>query len=145
MGRKPKNSPLDKATDLTSGGATADLVVPVQKEGDPLGQTKDLQTQVDSVGSPMNPPQETTGVASQAIPSPINLGAGTNRMLEPQTTGVPIGSGSNGPMSMPTNTLQNFLVNAKRMTQDPIFDELLSEDFLEEEVNDTNAQSFLGL
>ena len=67
-------------------------------------------------------------------------------MLEPITTGVPIGAGSNGTMPLQTNTLHNFLLNAKQLTQDPVFDELLSGMFEEEEqIMEDNPQDFFGL
>ena len=51
MVRKP--SKLKQNTDMKVDGAYADIVVPPQAKGDSLGQTKDLQTQVDAVGGPL--------------------------------------------------------------------------------------------
>ena len=57
----------------------------------------------------------------------MNIAAPTTRQFEPNTAGIPVGPGSNGPRVIaPTNTLQNFLIVAKEITQDPIFDELLA-------------------
>ena len=39
--RGRKNSALTESTDMTGGGAYADIVVPPQAEGDSFGQTKD--------------------------------------------------------------------------------------------------------
>ena len=64
-----------------------------------------------------------------ALPQPINISAPTNNQFEPNTAGIPVGPGDNGPRVIPTNTLQNFLIAAKELTKDPIFDELL-EDYI---------------
>tara|TARA_R100000742_G_C4276426_1_gene97475 strand:+ start:233 stop:679 length:447 start_codon:yes stop_codon:yes gene_type:complete len=148
MGRASKQGrAFDEATDMTGSGAYADIVVPPQAEGDSLGQTKNLQTQVDAVKSTMGPEgMVPASLAKNAITSPVNIGGATDRMLEPITTGVPIGAGSNGTMPLQTNTLHNFLLNAKRLTQDPVFDELLSGMFEEEEqIMEDNPQDFFGL
>jgi len=39
----------------------------------------------------------------------------------------------------------NFLTVAKQITQDPIFDELMLEDFLDEDALEANPQNFFGI
>lgn len=146
MGRKPKRPELAEATDLTGGGAYQDIVVPPRKEGDPTGQSAQLQTQVDAIATQV--PDGITapsGVAPQAMPRPINLGAPTNKPFEPNTSGIPLGAGPSGPEGIPTDTLMNFLTVAKEITKDPIFDELMLEDFLDEDALEPNPQNFFGI
>jgi len=146
MGRKPKRPELKEATDLTQAGAFADIVVPPQTEGDPYGQTAQLQAQTDAIARPVpSQPVGPSGTAPQAMPRPINLGAPTNKPFEPNTSGIPIGAGANGPEGIPTDTLMNFLTVAKQITQDPIFDELMLEDFLDEDALEANPQNFFGI
>ena len=105
--RGRKNSALTESTDMTGGGAYADIVVPPQAEGDSFGQTKDLQTQVDAVINPVN---ATLGNAAPMMPpSPVNLGAATNKLNEPITSGIPLGAGDNGGLNMGTDTVNNFI------------------------------------
>ena len=59
MVRKP--SKLKQNTDMKVDGAYADIVVPPQTKGDSLGQTKNLQTQVDAVGGPLAQEVAATG------------------------------------------------------------------------------------
>lgn len=125
--RGRKSSALNEATDLTGGGAYADIVVPPQTEGDSFGQTAALQEQVDAV-NPMTQSVVDTGGMPRAPRGPINLGAPTNNMNEPIQSGIPIGPGDNGTQPMPTSTINNFLIAAKRNFNDPIFDELLEAD-----------------
>jgi len=122
--RGRKNKDLAAATDMTGGGAYADIVVPPQAEGDSFGQTKDLQTQVDAV---KNEVAATGGMPRAAMmpPSPVNLGAATNKPNEPVTSGIPLGAGDNGGLNMGTDTVSNFIKAAKIEFPDPIWDELL--------------------
>ena len=59
------------------------------------------------------------------IPSPLNIGAGTQYPNEPITTGVSIGMGDSGPQPVQTKTVENFILEAKAVFPDPIWDELL--------------------
>lgn len=146
MGRKPKRPELAEATDLTGGGAYQDIVVPPRKEGDPTGQSAQLQAQADAIATPVKDGiTAPSGVAPQAMPRPINLGAPTNKPFEPNTSGIPLGAGPNGPEGIPTDTLMNFLTVAKEITKDPIFDELMLEDFLDEDALEPNPQNFFGI
>ncbi len=121
--RGRKNKDLAAATDMTGGGAYADIVVPPQAEGDSFGQTKDLQTQVDSVSNPAD--ANLVNAARMIPPSPVNLGAATNKLNEPITSGIPLGAGDNGGLNMGTDTVSNFIKAAKIEFPDPIWDELL--------------------
>lgn len=121
--RGRRNSALTEATDMTGGGAYADIVVPPQVEGDSFGQTKDLQTQVDSVSNPAD--ANLVNAARMIPPSPVNLGAATNKLNEPITSGIPLGAGDNGGLNMRTDTVNNFIQAAKLEFPDPIWDELL--------------------
>ena len=121
--RGRRNSALTEATDMTGGGAYADIVVPPQVEGDSFGQTKDLQTQVDSVSNPAD--SNLVNAARMIPPSPVNLGAATNKLNEPITSGIPLGAGDNGGLNMRTDTVNNFIQAAKLEFPDPIWDELL--------------------
>ena len=121
--RGRRNSALTEATDMTGGGAYADIVVPPQVEGDSFGQTKDLQTQVDSVSNPAD--ANLVNAARMIPPSPVNLGAATNKLNDPITSGIPLGAGDNGGLNMRTDTVNNFIQAAKLEFPDPIWDELL--------------------
>ena len=146
MGRKPKRPELAQATDLTGGGAYQDIVVPPRKEGDPTGQSAELAAQTAAIATPVpSEPMTPSGARPQAIGRPINLSAPTNRPYEPITSGIPIGAGANGPEGIPTDTLMNFLTVAKQITKDPIFDELMLEDFLDEDAIEANPQNFFGI
>ena len=125
--RGRKSKALQEATDLTQGGAFADIVAPPRKEGDPTGQTTMLEEQAGAI-SPM---QEGGGpqMARPPMPvSPMNLAAPTNKVAEPNTAGIPIGLGDNGPAPIQTDTIRNFLIAGKRNFPDPIWDELLEAD-----------------
>ena len=124
-GRKSKE--LQEATDLTQGGAFADIVAPPRKEGDPTGQTTMLEEQAGAI-SPM---QESGGpqMARPPMPvSPMNIAAPTNKPNEPITSGIPLGLGDNGPTQIMTDTVANIFKAAKRVLPDPIWDELLEAD-----------------
>ena len=121
--RGRKNTALNEATDMTGNGAFADIVAPPRKEGDPTGQSTALDAQAGAIrptGGQMSP-----GVPPPGIPSPINIGAGTQYPNEPITTGVNIGMGDSGPQPVPTKTVENFILEAKVAFPDPIWDELL--------------------
>ena len=60
--------------------------------------------------------------------SPMNLAAPTNKVAEPNTAGIPLGLGDNGPAPIQTDTIRNFLIAGKRNFPDPIWDELLEAD-----------------
>ena len=113
-GRKP--SALTQETDMTGGGAYADIVAPTRMEP--------------NVGR---------------IPQPMNLSAPTTKQFEPNTAGIPVGPGSNGPRVIPTNTLQNFLITAKNLTNDPIFDELLAEDIVPQPQLGKDPEDYFGI
>ena len=143
-GRKP--SQLKQVTDTRVDGAYADIVVPPQAEGDPFGQTAALQAQKDAIAPIEQEVVQTGGMPNVGnLPRPINLGAPTNRPFEPNTSGIPIGPGSNGPRVIATNTLQNFLTVAKEITGDPIFDELLNEDIIPEPALGKDPQDYFGI
>ena len=80
-----------------------------------------------------------------ALARPLNIAAPTYGVFEPNTAGIPVGPGSNGPRIAPTNTLQNFLLVAKEITQDPIFDELLNEDIIPEPALGKDPQDYFGI
>lgn len=125
--RGRKSKALQEATDLTQGGAFADIVAPPRKEGDPTGQTTMLEEQAGAV-SPM---QESGGpqMARPPMPvSPMNIAAPTNKPNEPITSGIPFGLGDNGPTEIMTDTVANIFKAAKRVLPDPIWDELLEAD-----------------
>lgn len=67
MVRKP--SALNKNTDTKVDGAYADIVAPPTAEGDPFGQTKAIQNQIDAIGGPVA--QEV--VATGGMPNVGNL------------------------------------------------------------------------
>lgn len=130
--RGRKNKALEEATDLTQSGAFADIVAPPRKEGDPTGQSTALDNQAGAISPP-----EATGVQESAaftqalqqqLRQPINLSAPTNKPSEPITSGIPFGAGDNGATPFATDTVNNFLIAAKRVFNDPIFDELLEAD-----------------
>jgi len=143
-GRKP--SKLKQATDIKVDGAYYDVVAPPRMEGDPTGQTAALEAQTEAIDVIDQETALTSGVPNVgALPSPVNIAAPTNRQFEPNTAGIPIGPGSNGPRIAPTNTLQNFLLVAKEITQDPIFDELLNEDIIPEPALGKDPQDYFGI
>lgn len=121
-----KSKELKEATDMTGGGAYQDIVAPPRMEGDPTGQTTALESQIAAVGgSPAvdaGPPGQ---IQRGAVPQPISLSAPTNRPSEPITSGIPFGPGNNGPEAIATNTVDNFLMAARNIFPDPIFDQLL--------------------
>lgn len=126
--RGRKSKALQEATDMTQGGAFADIVAPPRKEGDPTGQTTALEQQAEAI-SPMQP--QTPGLgAAPSVPNmtPMNISAPTNKPAEPITSGIPLGLGDNGPTPMPTDTVANIFKAAKRALPDPIWDELLEAD-----------------
>jgi len=126
--RGRKNKALQEATDLTQAGAFADIVAPPRKEGDPTGQTTALDNQAGAI-SPIADEPLPRQPRQPAIPSaPINLSAPTNKPSEPVTSGIPFGAGDNGAKPFATDTVNNFLIAAKRVFNDPIFDELLEAD-----------------
>ena len=126
--RGRKNKALEEATDLTQSGAFADIVAPPRKEGDPTGQSTALDNQAGAI-SPVAEESLPSQPSQPMIPaSPINLSAPTNKPSEPITSGIPFGAGDNGATSFATDTVNNFLIAAKRVFNDPIFDELLEAD-----------------
>ena len=143
-GRKP--SPLTQATDMTGSGTFADVVAPTRMEGDPTGQTAAIQAQIDAAPPVDQEAALTSGPPNVGrIPQPMNLSAPTNKQFEPNTAGIPVGPGSNGPRVIPTNTLQNFLITAKNLTNDPIFDELLAEDIVPQPQLGKDPEDYLGI
>ncbi len=125
--RGRKSKALQEATDLTQGGAFADIVAPPRKEGDPTGQTTMLENQAGAI-SPIQ--TDIPSAPTQQMPmSPINLSAPTNKPAEPITSGIPLGAGDNGPTPLSTDTVSNILKAAKSILPDPIWDELLEADF----------------
>ena len=124
-GRKSKS--MQEATDLTQGGAFADIVAPPRKEGDPTGQTTALENQAGAI-SPMQTSTPTSPRPQMPV-SPINIAAPTNKPAEAITSGIPIGAGDNGPTPVPTDTVANIFKAAKSVLPDPIWDELLEADF----------------
>ena len=119
-----KSKELKEATDMTGGGAYQDIVAPPRKEGDPTGQTTAIENQISAVGG--TPPVDSGPIAARGpIPQPVSLSAPTQRPSEPITTGIPLGPGSNGPEPIVTNTVDNFLMAARQVFPDPIFDQLL--------------------
>jgi hypothetical protein len=121
-GRKSKG--LREATDMTGGGAYADIVAPPRKEGDPTGQSKALTEQAGAI-SPMQQSGPQGGGALPMTPSPINLGGPTKNVNQPVTSGIPLGAGDNGSQPVPTDTVDNFIIAAMHQFPDPIWDELL--------------------
>ena len=132
IGRKSKE--LQEATDLTQGGAFADIVAPPRKEGDPTGQTTMLEEQAGAISPTAREStlreRQREGLSSRGMipPSPMNLAAPTNKVAEPNTAGIPLGLGDNGPAPIQTDTIRNFLIAGKRNFPDPIWDELLEAD-----------------
>lgn len=126
--RGRKSKALQEATDLTQGGAFADIVAPPRKEGDPTGQTTALEQQAEAI-SPMQQEVGATG-GMPSIPNlpPMNIAAPTNKPFEPIQSGIPYGPGDNGGMAIPTDTVANIFKAAKRILPDPIWDELLEAD-----------------
>ena len=124
-GRKSKS--MQEATDLTQGGAFADIVAPPRKEGDPTGQTTALENQAGAI-SPMQTSTPTPPRPQMPV-SPMNIAAPTNKPAEPITSGIPIGAGDNGPTPVPTDTVANIFKAAKSVLPDPIWAELLEADF----------------
>ena len=125
--RGRKSKALQEATDLTQGGAFADIVAPPRKEGDPTGQTTMLEEQAGAISLM----QEGGGpqMARPPMPvSPMNIAAPTNKPNEPITSGIPLGLGDNGPTQIMTDTVANIFKAAKRVLPDPIWDELLEAD-----------------
>ena len=51
-----------------------------------------------------------------------------NYIIGGETAGIPFGAGDNGAKPFATDTVNNFLIAAKRVFNDPIFDELLEAD-----------------
>lgn len=127
--RGRKSKALQEATDLTQGGAFADIVAPPRMKGDPTGQTTALEQQAGAI-SPIQEEVASTGrMPNIANLPPINVAAPTNKMSEPITAGIPIGPGDNGGMPVATDTVANIFKAAKRVMPDPIWDELLEADF----------------
>mgnify|MGYP001585822270 FL=1 len=124
--RGRKSKALQEATDLTQGGAFADIVAPPRMEGDPTGQTTALEQQAEAI-SPIQ--EQSTPTGSMPNLPPMNVSAPTNKMSEPVTAGIPIGAGDNGGMPIATDTVANIFKAAKRVMPDPIWDELLEADF----------------
>ena len=124
-GRKSKE--LQEATDLTQGGAFADIVAPPRKEGDPTGQTTMLEEQAGAI-SPMQSTGPSAPTAQSKPMSPMNIAAPTSKPFEPVTSGIPLGLGDNGSVPIQTDTVANIFKAAKRVLPDPIWDELLEAD-----------------
>lgn len=72
MVRKP--SVLKQNTDTKVDGAFADIVVPPQAEGDPLGQTIAIQNQIDAVGGPVAQEVAATGGMPNVANLPARMG-----------------------------------------------------------------------
>ena len=125
--RGRKSKALQEATDLTQGGAFADIVAPPRKEGDPTGQTTMLEEQAGAI-SPMGETGPQTPMTPPMINTPMNIAAPTNKPNEPITSGIPFGVGDNGPTQIMTDTVANIFKAAKRILPDPIWDELLEAD-----------------
>lgn len=143
-GRKP--SKLTQATDMIPDSAYYDVYAPPRAEGDPTGQTGALEAQTAAVAPVDQEAALTAGPANVGrLPQPMNLAAPTTKQFEPNTAGIPVGPGSNGPRIIATNTLQNFLTVAKEITQDPIFDELLAEDVVPEPTLGKDPQDYFGI
>ena len=126
--RGRKNKALEEATDLTQSGAFADIVAPPRKEGDPTGQSTALDNQAGAISPVAEEPLPSQPRQPMIPASPINLSAPTNKPSEPITSGIPFGAGDNGATPFATDTVNNFLIAAKRVFNDPIFDELLEAD-----------------
>ena len=62
--RGRKSKALQEATDLTQGGAFADIVAPPRMEGEPTGQTTAIESQIDAI---KNEVAATGGMPSAAI------------------------------------------------------------------------------
>lgn len=120
-----KSKALTEATDMTGGGAYQDIVAPPRKEGDPTGQTTAIENQIDAVGGTAPVDTGRPSPISGPRPQPISLSAPTQRPSEPITSGIPFGPGNNGPEPIVTNTVDNFLMAARNIFPDPIFDQLL--------------------
>ena len=121
-----KSKELKEATDMTGGGAYQDIVAPPRKEGDPTGQTTAIENQIAAVGGTAPIDTGPPGPINRGVtPQPISLSAPTNRPSEPVTAGIPFGPGNNGPEPIVTNTVDNFLMAARNIFPDPIFDQLL--------------------
>ena len=127
--RGRKSKALQEATDLTQGGAFADIVAPPRMEGDPTGQTTALEQQADAISPIQEEVAATGGMPSISNLLPINVAAPTNKISEPITAGIPVGAGDNGGMPIATDTVANIFKAAKRVMPDPIWDELLEADF----------------
>ena len=127
--RGRKSKALQEATDLTQGGAFADIVAPPRMEGDPTGQTTALEQQADAISPIQEEVAATGGMPSISNLPPINVAAPTNKISEPITAGIPVGAGDNGGMPIATDTVANIFKAAKRVMPDPIWDELLEADF----------------
>ncbi len=127
--RGRKSKALQEATDLTQGGAFADIVAPPRMEGDPTGQTTALEQQAGAISPIQEQSTPTGGMPSMPNLPPMNVSAPTNKMSEPVTAGIPIGAGDNGGMPIATDTVANIFKAAKRVMPDPIWDELLEADF----------------
>jgi hypothetical protein len=122
-GRKSKG--LKEATDMTGGGAYADIVAPPRKEGDPTGQSKALSEQAGAISPVQEGMPAAGGMPNIRGMSPINLGGPTQNISEPNTSGIPLGPGDNGANLIPTDTVDNFIWAAREQFPDPIWDELL--------------------
>ena len=125
--RGRKSKALQEATDLTQGGAFADIVAPPRKEGDPTGQTTMLEEQAGAI-SPMQGTGPSAPTPQQMPMSPMNIAAPTSKPFEPVTSGIPLGLGDNGPAPIQTDTVANIFKAAKKVLPDPIWDELLEAD-----------------
>jgi len=123
MVRKSKS--LTEATDMTGGGAYQDIVAPPRKEGDPTGQTTAIENQISAVKGTEPVDTGRPSPIPGPRPQPISLSAPTQRPSEPITSGIPFGPGNNGPEPIVTNTVDNFLMAARNVFPDPIFDQLL--------------------
>lgn len=123
--RGRKSKAMQEATDLTQGGAFADIVAPPRKKGDPTGQTTALEQQAEAISPMQQEVAATGGMPSLSNMPPINLSAPTNKPAEPITSGIPFGAGDNGPDIIPTDTVANIFKAAKAVLPDPIWDELL--------------------
>mgnify|MGYP003127212556 CR=1 FL=1 len=125
MVRKSKALKEATDTDMTGGGAYQDIVAPPRKEGDPTGQTTAIENQIAAVSGTQPIDGGPPGAIPGPRPQPISLSSPTQRPSEPVTAGIPFGPGNNGPEPITTNTVDNFLMAAREVFPDPIFDQLL--------------------
>mgnify|MGYP003134766103 CR=1 FL=1 len=101
-----KKSKLKEFTDMKADVDNAGLYVPPRAEGDPYGQTKDLQTQVDAVGGPLAQEVAATG----GMPNVDNLPVMSGDQLFDAPTQLP-----DQPGNTITDTSQIFNPESNRV------------------------------